>query len=85
MSSQAQQIQMGKIFRAFVGAGKSIRFSLTSLPNVFLGIVLGPYVYTMARPEKTLKYRFIRSTDEKGQNVRVESSFNRFATEVRRK
>jgi len=66
MSSQAQQIQMGKIFRAFVGAG----------------IVLGPYIYTMARPEKTLKYRFARATDENGQNVRAESSFNRFATEM---
>ncbi len=36
----------------------------------------------MARPEKTLKYRFIRSTNENGEFIKVDSSYNRLATEV---
>ncbi len=36
----------------------------------------------MARPEKTLKYRFIRSTNENGEFIKADSSYNRLATEV---
>ncbi len=36
----------------------------------------------MARPEQTLKYRFIRSTNENGELMKVDSSYNRLATEV---
>jgi hypothetical protein len=46
------------------------------------GVILGPYIYTMARPEKTLKYRFIKSTNENGEFLKVDSSYNRLATEV---
>jgi hypothetical protein len=46
------------------------------------GVILGPYIYTMARPEQTLKYRFIRSTNENGEFLKVDSSYNRLATEV---
>jgi hypothetical protein len=36
----------------------------------------------MARPEQTLKYRFIRSTNENGEFLKVDSSYSRSATEV---
>lgn len=36
----------------------------------------------MARPEKTLKYRFVRSTNEDGELIKSDSSYNRLATEV---
>jgi hypothetical protein len=38
----------------------------------------------MARPEQTLKYLFTRSTNETGEFVKVDSSYNKFATEVKR-
>jgi hypothetical protein len=37
----------------------------------------------MARPEKTLKYLFIRSTNENGEFIKADSTYNRFATEVK--
>ncbi|CAF4587708.1 unnamed protein product, partial [Rotaria magnacalcarata] len=46
------------------------------------GVILGPYIYTMARPEETLKYRFLRSTNKNGEFVKVDSSYNLCATEV---
>jgi hypothetical protein len=38
----------------------------------------------MARPEQTLKYRFIKSTKENGELIKVDSSYNRLATEVKK-
>ncbi|CAF4221079.1 unnamed protein product, partial [Rotaria magnacalcarata] len=43
MASQGQAAQVGKLFRAIACSG----------------VILGPYIYTMARPEETLKYRFL--------------------------
>ena len=43
---------------------------------------MGPYLYSMARPEKALKYRCVRPTDTNGDFVKVDSSYNRLATEV---
>lgn len=36
----------------------------------------------MARPEETLKYRFLRPKNENGDFLKVHSSYNRLATEV---
>ncbi|CAF1045889.1 unnamed protein product [Rotaria sp. Silwood1] len=66
MATQTQSTQLAKLLRALACSG----------------VILGPYIYTMARPEETLKYRFIRSTNENGEFVKVDSSYNRFATEI---
>ncbi|CAF1253722.1 unnamed protein product [Rotaria sordida] len=66
MASQTQATQLAKILRAIACSG----------------VVIGPYIYTMAQPEETLKYRFIRSTNENGEFIKVDSSYNRFATEI---
>ncbi|CAF1011231.1 unnamed protein product [Adineta steineri] len=66
MTVQGQRGQFAKLFRAAACAT----------------VVLGPYVYTMAQPEKTLKYRFQRTTNENGEFIKVDSSYNRLATEV---
>ncbi|CAF2996449.1 unnamed protein product [Rotaria sp. Silwood2] len=66
MGTPAQSNQLAKLLRAIACSG----------------VILGPYIYTMARPEQTLKYRFIRSTNENGEFVKVDSSYNKFATEI---
>ncbi|CAM4775199.1 unnamed protein product [Rotaria magnacalcarata] len=66
MASQGQAAQVGKLFRAIACSG----------------VILGPYIYTMARPEETLKYRFLRSTNKNGEFVKVDSSYNLCATET---
>lgn len=66
MSYQTQRSQVAKLVRAFACAG----------------VIIGPYIYTMARPEKTLKYRFQPATNENGESTKVDSSYNRLATEV---
>lgn len=37
----------------------------------------------MARPEKSLKYRFIQSKNERGELIKPDSSYTRLATEVK--
>ena len=88
MSNQTQRTQIAKLLRAFAcsGRSKNKRF-YSSLSCLFInkGIIIGPYMYTMARPEKTLKYRFIRSTNENGEYLKVNSSYNLLATEVNKR
>lgn len=38
----------------------------------------------MARPEDTLKYRFLQATNENGESVKADSSYSQCATEVDR-
>ncbi|UJR13769.1 hypothetical protein I4U23_000779 [Adineta vaga] len=66
MSYQSQKTNIAKLVRAFACTG----------------IIVGPYMFTIAQPEKTLKYLFKRPTNENGEFIKVNSSYNRLATEV---
>lgn len=50
---------------------------------IHVALIIGPYIYTMARPEKSLKYRFIPSKNEQGEPIKSNSSYNRLETEVK--
>lgn len=86
MSTQIQRAQFAKVLRALACSGiEKKKYIFLKYPFfLFLhkGVILGPYIYTMAQPEQTLKYRFIRSTDENGELIKADTSYNRLATEV---
>lgn len=84
MANQMQREQVFKMLRGIACSGiVKRRIRISWIHFVAVGLILGPYIYTMAQPEKSLKFRFIPSTNENGDLIKPHSSYNRLATEVK--